>query len=114
MKESESNSDFKAERYETHEFAQIEVYGRMGRLTAKMRNLSLTGAFFEIVRSDYFPQKGDMLRVTIPLRQVGKTHVIDGEIVWTRAMGFGLQFMKRQEVINRMLHLNKSPAKEAA
>jgi len=96
--------DFRASRYDTQEFATMEVYGRMGRITAKMKNLSLTGSGFEIIRSDYFPQKGDMLRITIPLRSVNRTHVVDAEIIWTRGMLFGVAFLKRQEVITRMMN----------
>ena len=93
-----------SERYETKEIAHIEVYGRhRGTMVAKMRNISVTGAFFEMSQSDYVPKQGDMLCVTIHLGSLKKSHVVHAQVVWNRGLGFGAQFMPKEEIVTRMI-----------
>lgn len=89
-------------RFFTKELAQIEVYGRMGKIFCKMANVSQSGAFFEIINSNYMPRQGDLVRVTILLRQINKTHVIDGEIIWCKGLGIGLTFLKKDILIEKL------------
>lgn len=89
-------------RYTTKEMAQIEVYGRMGKVFCKMANLSQSGAFLEIINSNYMPRKGDLVRITILLRQINKTHVVDAEIVWSRGLGLGISFLKKTDLVERL------------
>jgi len=84
-----------AQRYNTKETAQIEVYGRNGKVFCKLGNLSESGAFLEIVNSNYVPRSGDLIRITVLLRQLNKTHVVDAESVWARGLGLGICFLKR-------------------
>ncbi len=59
-----------------------------------MNNLSATGAFFEILNSNYTPRRGETVRVVINLKLVNKTHTLSGEIVWAKGLGLGVQFIK--------------------
>lgn len=91
-----------AQRYNTKETAQIEVYGRTGKVFCKLGNLSESGAFLEIVNSNYVPRSGDLVRITVLLRQLNKTHVVDAEIIWARGLGLGISFLKRTKLLERL------------
>lgn len=91
-----------AQRYNTKETAQIEVYGRNGKVFCKLGNLSESGAFLEIVNSNYVPRSGDLIRITVLLRQLNKTHVVDAEIVWARGLGLGICFLKRTQLVEKL------------
>lgn len=92
-----------APRYPTREVAGVEIYGRTGRLTVRMRNLSASGARLEIIRGETTPQTGDILKITIQLKEVGRTHKIDGEVVWLGKGALGVQFIKKEDVALRIL-----------
>lgn len=96
------NEPARSKRFITKELAQIEVYGRMGKVFCKMSNLSQSGAFFEIINSNFIPRAGDLVRVTILLRQINKTHIIDAEIVWCKGLGVGLNFLKKNELMQKL------------
>ena len=91
-----------AKRFFTKELAQIEVYGRMGKVFCKMANLSQSGAFFEIINSNYMPRSGDLVRVTVLLRQINKTHILDAEIVWCKGLGLGLNFLRKDQLMEKL------------
>src|SRR5207253_2617275 len=91
------------ERHLTQERAYLEIFGRMGTLIAEMKNLSVTGAFLEIIQGDYIPQRGDLVRVTIPLETLGRTHSVNAEVVWGKSLGVGVCFLNRQETMTKML-----------
>jgi PilZ domain len=88
---------FIAKRFLTQELAQIEVFGRIGKIFCKMGNLSTSGAFFEVISSNYMPKQKDLVRLTIQLRTIKKTHVIDAEVVWCKGLGIGLQFITSEQ-----------------
>jgi len=92
-----------ARRFQTLETVHVEVYGRMGTLMARMRNLSSTGAFLELSNGEYIPQNGDFLHVTVNLYSVGKSHSFDAEVVWNRGLGFGVNFIKKEQLLDKML-----------
>lgn len=91
-----------ARRYNTKEMAQIEVYGRMGKVFCKLGNLSESGAFLEIINSSYVPRSGDLVRITVLLRQINKTHIVDAEIVWARGLGLGINFLKKKTLVEKL------------
>ncbi|RYZ86017.1 MAG: PilZ domain-containing protein [Proteobacteria bacterium] len=93
----------KPERHLTSERAYVEIYGRMGTLIAELKNLSATGAFLEIVQGDYIPNKGDLIRVTVPLASLGRTHSVNAEIIWGKSLSVGICFLNRQETMTKML-----------
>ena len=99
MKDFEINT---GKRYETSETAHVEVYGRMGRLVSKMRNISTTGAFLELANGDYMPKKGDLVKATVHLHSLGRSRVVDAEVIWNSGLGFGISFLKKQQLLERM------------
>ncbi len=91
-------------RFDTKEIAHIEVYGRHhGKMVAKLKNISSSGAFFELSQSEYVPRRGDMLCVTVHLGSLKKSHVIHAQVVWGRGLGFGAQFVPKEELVTKML-----------
>lgn len=97
------NANPNSQRHSTQERAYLEIYGRMGTLIAEMKNLSVTGAFLEIIQGDYIPQKGDIIRVTVPLESLGRTHSVNAEVVWGKSLGVGVCFLNRQETMTKMI-----------
>ncbi len=91
-----------ARRYNTKEMAQIEVYGRMGKVFCKLGNLSESGAFLEIINSSYVPRSGDLVRITVLLRQINKTHIVDAEIIWARGLGLGINFLRKKTLVEKL------------
>jgi hypothetical protein len=93
-----------SKRYDTKEIAHIEVYGRHhGKMVAKLKNVSSSGAFFELAQSEYVPRRGDMLCVTVHLSSLKKSHVLHAQVIWGRGLGFGAQFIPKEELVTKML-----------
>lgn len=93
-----------AERFDTKEVAHIEVYGRHhGKMVAKLKNISASGAFFELAQSEYVPRRGDMLCVTVHLSTLRKSRTVHAQVVWGRGLGFGAQFVAKDDLVTRML-----------
>jgi hypothetical protein len=101
-------SSMGSERHQTSERAYLEIYGRMGTLIAELKNLSSTGAFLEILQGDYIPRRGDLIRVTVPLETVGRTHSVNAEVIWGKSLGVGICFLNRQETMTKMLTQNRT------
>ena len=97
-----------AQRFLTQELAQIEVYGKEGNILAKMANVSITGAFFEIINSSFMPKKNDLVRIKISLRSVNKTHLIDAAVVWSKGLGLGVEFLTRDDLNVKISELLKA------
>lgn len=91
-----------AQRYPTTEIAHIEVYGRMGRVAARLKNVSATGAFLQLTGGMYRPQKGDLVRATVHLHTLGRSRAVDGEVVWSRGAGFGISFLRKTDLLEKM------------
>ncbi len=102
MTDDKISFDLIAKRFPTQEPARIEVYGRKGSLFCRMSNLSSTGAFFEIVNSPTMPRVGDLIQVTISLKQLGKSHVLNGEVIWSKGSGLGMSFIKQKELLQKL------------
>ncbi len=90
------SSQLSARRFLTREPARLEIIGKKTILFCRMNNLSATGAFFEILNSNYTPRPGEVVRVVINLKQVNKTHTLNGQIVWAKGLGIGIQFIKHK------------------
>ncbi len=95
--QQDSQQKTKPKRFMTQELAQIEVFGRIGKIFCKMGNLSVAGAFFEVISSNYMPKKGDLVRLTVNLRSIKKVHTIDSEVIWCKGLGIGLRFVSVDE-----------------
>lgn len=96
------NTQQVARRFVTQELAHIEVYGKNGRIMTKMSNLSMTGAFFEVISPNFSVKKGDIARVTVNLKSLNRTHMVDCEVVWSKGLGVGVQFLKRDELQEKL------------
>jgi PilZ domain len=93
-----------AQRFETQEVAQIEVYGRShSKIVARLKNISTTGAFFELAQSEYVPKQGDIVCVTVHLDSLNRSRIVNAEVVWNRGLGFGAQFLLKDELVSRLL-----------
>ncbi|MFN8944345.1 MAG: PilZ domain-containing protein [Pseudobdellovibrionaceae bacterium] len=90
-------------RFATLEIIALEVYGQMGEHVAKMKNLSKSGAFLEVVKGQFSPQKGDLIRMKVTLSSLQKTHQVDAEVVWTQEKKFGVTFVRKEELVEKML-----------
>jgi hypothetical protein len=92
-------------RYPTLETVAFKVYGQHGAHTVRMKNLSATGAFFEIQdpRSKVSVTKGDLIRLDIHLATLKKSHVVDAEIVWSQPNGFGVSFITKEQLLEKMI-----------
>ncbi|OFZ31554.1 MAG: hypothetical protein A2622_02935 [Bdellovibrionales bacterium RIFCSPHIGHO2_01_FULL_40_29] len=97
-------------RYQTKEHAQIEVYGRMGKIYCRLTNLSTTGAFLEIINSKYMPKQGDLIHVSVILRQLNKTHTLDAEIIWCKGLGLGISFVRKEQLFEKLTARTSAPA----
>lgn len=97
------SSNTAAKRFRTKEMAHIEVYGHIGILVAKLRNISQTGAFLEVSQGDYVPQKGDLLNLTVKLDTVERTHNVAAEVIWSKGLGLGICFIHKDQILERMM-----------
>ena len=89
-------------RFLTKEHAQLEIYGRIGKIFCRVANLSVTGAFLEIINAKQMPKPGELIRMTILLRQVNKTHTLDAEIIWSKGLGIGIAFIKKEQLFEKL------------
>lgn len=96
----------RARRFSTKEFARLQVYGRMESLIAKMKNLSSTGACLELVSGDYVPQKGDIIHFIVDLQDISKSYEMNGEVKWNDGLGFGISFVKKNELMSKIVQRN--------
>lgn len=92
-----------ARRFTTNEVATIEVFGRMETMHGTMKNLSTSGCFLELTKGEYVPQEGDCVRIVLPLKSLNKTRNMFGQVVWKKGLGFGLSFIKKEEISKKML-----------
>ncbi len=87
-----------AKRHSTKEFATIEIQGRTLKIQCRLSNVSQTGAFLEVINSGITPKQGDLVRITVNLRQISKTHILIGQVVWSRGLGLGVTFLKNKDL----------------
>lgn len=97
-----TKADRIAPRFLTTETAHIEVYGRLGKLVGNMKNISKTGAYLELTQGDYVPNLGDVLHMTVHLHSMRKTHNMDAEVVWNKGLTFGVQFVNKEQVLEKI------------
>lgn len=95
------------ERFQTKEMALIEIYGKMGKAVAQLKNLSKTGAFLELNHSKILPQKGDILQITIQLPHLRKERRISAEVVWHEGLSLGVHFLAKDLVVSKLMNKGK-------
>ncbi|MGE0632575.1 MAG: PilZ domain-containing protein [Pseudobdellovibrionaceae bacterium] len=95
------------QRYPTSEKAHVEVYGQSIQAEAYLRNLSQGGAFLEWNANLPPVSKGDILRLTVELSQVGKKHKVSAEVVWIKEdathAGIGISFIRPEDVVTKLM-----------
>ena len=92
-----------ATRYTTKEKASVEVYGRTGNIIVDLKNLSTTGACLEWTQEDVSLEKGDLVRMTVILKALGRRHNLNAEVVWREGKKTGVNFIKSNEVLEKMM-----------
>lgn len=90
-------------RFKTNETATIEIYGRPGSTFSKLTNISKTGAMFELIRGDKLPKYGDFIQITVHLSALKKNYVLQGKVVWSNKLQFGVEFIKRESLADAIL-----------
>lgn len=82
----------------------MEIYGEGGEILARLRNLSMTGAFFEVGAEAKQPRPRDLVRCKVHLPELAKVHTVDAEVVWNAETGFGVSFIKKEDLLEKMFH----------
>lgn len=91
-----------AQRFQTQEPARVEVYGKTDAFLCKLSNLSTSGALLEVLSSTYTPQVGDLICVTVSLRNLNKTHVLNGEVIWCKDQNMGVAFINHKTLLQKL------------
>jgi hypothetical protein len=94
-------------RYMTNQKVTVTSDFRTGKLQGTMKNLSISGAFFEAEKNAMGIKNGDLVRIQILVPGV-KEYVFDAKIVWVREtegmpIGFGCTFVDKDEVYKNLL-----------
>lgn len=90
-------------RYETKEFASLEIYGGRTLARVRLKNLSTTGACLTWEDDRLELSKGDLVCVTVVLNEVKKKHRVNAQVVWSGHKESGLTFIPRTEVTKMMM-----------
>lgn len=96
-----------AMRYQTKERASLEIYGKGGTVIGDLKNLSTTGACLEWTDESVELREGDLVRMTVVLRALKRRHNLSAEVVWVEGKRTGLNFIKYEDVLDRMIEKNR-------
>ena len=77
-------------------------------MQAVMKNLSVTGAYFETIEEAFNIRSGDFVRLSVYVGQPVKLYVFDVRVVWASEKqpglkGYGCVFVDKDEVYNNLL-----------
>ena len=88
----------------------VEIYSEIPntKIRAVMKNLSLSGAYFETEETSFQMNSGDFFKLSILMGNPNKQYVFDIRVVWSRkkesgAIGYGVTFVDKEEVYNHLL-----------
>lgn len=96
-------------RYQTDQPIVVSSDFADGNLVGKMRNLSLSGAYFECGPQDLQFKSGDIVKVSVNMGKPPKEYLFDARIVWVKDLegglgqGYGITFVNKEEVYNHLL-----------
>jgi hypothetical protein len=95
-------------RYLTDQSVELHSDFFEGKISAQMKNMSRSGAYFEIQHLDFELKPGDFLKLSIVSASASKEYVFDIRIVWKKlldpgAQGFGVTFVDEEQVYNHLL-----------
>jgi hypothetical protein len=95
-------------RYLTEQAVEVRSDSHEGRMKAVMKNLSVTGAYFETLESAFNIRSGDFVRLSVFVGEPVKLYVFDVRVVWAAekesgTTGYGCVFVDKDEVYNNLL-----------
>jgi len=96
-------------RYLTDQSVEILSDFRDGKIVARMKNLSMSGAYFESAQRDFELVAGDFVKMSVGIGQPPKQYVFDAKVVWVKpqqtpgVVGYGITFIDKEEVYNNLL-----------
>jgi hypothetical protein len=94
-------------RYMTNQKITVTSDFRPGKFEGVMRNLSISGAFFEADKNPMGVKNGDLVKIQIVVPGI-KEYIFDAKIVWLqeisgKPVGFGCTFVDKEEVYEKLL-----------
>jgi hypothetical protein len=88
----------------------IEVLSDMHnlRMSGTMKNLSLSGAYFEASQLPFEMKTGDFVKLSILAGDPPKQYLFDAKVVWCKlqpagSTGYGVTFVNKEDVYNHLL-----------
>jgi FixJ family two-component response regulator len=100
-------------RFQTSTPASVEVLSTGIKLQALMKNLSMTGAYFEADVKEHRLKISDKVKIKIETGEPAKVYFFEGKIVWTKLQkppyffGFGVVFFEREKSIEDVFKDNE-------
>lgn len=102
-----------SKRFPANETATVEQYGSGNQVPAHVTNLSNGGAFLEWQEQALEIAPGDLVRLTINLKEVGKTRNVNAVVRWLKqkrnaqkadqTIGIGVSFIKPEQVLDHLM-----------
>ena len=96
-------------RFRTNQRLAVESYSTGEVVESSMFNLSVGGAYFESP-SKYNASIGDLIKMSVNLKDVDTKHLMNARVVWTTrkghysgGYGVGVKFVKNEEVYRQLL-----------
>lgn len=94
-------------RYLTDQEIEIHSDYNDSKMMGTMKNLSLSGAYFEALEGTLLSQ-GDFIKISILTGEPPKQYIFDVRVVWSKkqesgAVGYGVTFVDKEEVYNHLL-----------
>lgn len=95
-------------RYLTDQAVEVRSDMYEGAMKAVMKNLSVSGAYFETLEEGFKIAAGDFVRLSVQIGTPLKLYVFDVKVVWAaekhrQIRGYGCAFVDRDEVYNNLL-----------
>lgn len=96
-------------RFMTDHAVTVESQGASNQMKATMKNLSLSGAFFEAKASSPKLQPGELIKMFIQVGVPQKQYEFKAKVVWSKPMkdpgvqGYGVTFVDRDEIYENLL-----------
>jgi hypothetical protein len=95
-------------RYLTEQPIEIRSDFNPGVLRGNMKNLSMSGAYFESSDLAWELKAGDFVKITVLPSAQSKQYTFDVKIVWCKDQdagnrGFGVTFVNKEDVYNHLL-----------
>lgn len=95
-------------RYLTDQKVEVTSDLKQGKTEGRMKNLSLSGAYFEVTSLAFDMAPADFIKVSIFAPTAAKFFIFDAKIVWSKPLpegghGFGVMFTNSEDVYNNLL-----------